>query len=707
MMVARRVVNWFKIVRGLPVIVSIAVATAFPAAAQQPGAPTTPPASTPAPDTGAANAGAAWRITEPPQSTLVYARDGSLIGEIGRELRTSVPLASLPAYVPQAFIAIEDRRFYQHNGVDMIGVFGAIKDGMIGRGLRGASTITQQLVGNLHPDLINRRDMTIDRKLREQDAAREMERHYTKAQILEAYLNQIPFGHGWFGIDAASRHYFGKPAGRLSLAEAATLAALPRSAPYYDPIRHPDRARSRRNLVLSQMASQGLITTADAAAAEGQPVVTVAPDVVAPAPYFVDAVRTVALAEGVPVDSGGYRLYSTLDPAEQRAAVTALAEGTAALEARPGYRHPTLASHPKETANYLQGVVVALEAATGEVRVLVGGRDYQDSPFDRAILAARQPGSAFKPIVYAAAIADSIPPNAAVYDTAIAIRQANGTVYRPDDADGKFLGAMSMREALVDSRNSVAVQLALRVGLDSVIALARRVGITTPIAPVPASAIGASGVHPIDLVAAYGAFATLGQVTQPQFLTRIDDRSGRLVWAPHVLIMAPALDSNVAFIVGDMMRDVIERGTASEAHGLLPPSLAVAGKTGTTNDNTDLWFVGYTPELVAGVWLGFDQPQPIAKGVAGGTSAAPIWARFIAAIYAGPGPDSGGTWVTQLPAPPLGLVMAELDRVTGTVADSTTPIGNRYKEYFLPGTEPAALRFDPRSLFADGPLALH
>jgi penicillin-binding protein 2D len=702
-MVARRIAKSSRAREALIVVASIIVASST-ASARQTGTPGAPPPA-PAADTAASNLGEAWRITEPPQSSLVYARGGSLIGEIGRELRTSVPLASLPVYVPQAFIAIEDRRFYQHNGVDMIGVIGAIKDGMIGRGLRGASTITQQLVGNLHPDLVNRRDMSIDRKLREQDAAREMERHYTKAQILEAYLNEIPFGHGWFGIDAASRHYFGKPAGRLSLAEAATLAALPRSAPYYDPIRHPDRARSRRNLVLTQMASQNLITEADADAAKAQPVVTAPADVASPAPYFVDAVRTIALGEGVPVDAGGYRLYSTLDLPAQRAAAAALASGAAELEARPGYHHPTLASHPKDTADYLQGVVIALDAASGEVRALVGGRDYQDSPFDRAMLATRQPGSAFKPIVYAAAIADSIPANAMLSDTALAIRLANGSMYRPDDADGKFLGAMTMRDALVQSRNSVAVQLALRVGLDTVIALARRVGITTPVAPVPASAIGASGVHPIDLVAAYGAFATLGQVTQPQFLTRIDDRSGNLIWAPHVMILAPALDSNVAFIVGDIMQDVINRGTASAAHALLPPSLVVAGKTGTTNDNADVWFVGYTPDMVAGVWLGFDRPQPIAEGggVAGGSLAAPIWARFVSAVYAGRDSAAGGA--ATPPAAPVGLVAAELDRATGALADSTTPPANRYTEYFLPGTEPAALRFYLPSLFADGPIA--
>jgi 1A family penicillin-binding protein len=661
------------------------------------GAATPPDAE---PNAGGAAPGATtptgepWQIIDMPQSSLVYGRDGSLIGEIGRQLRTSVPISSLPAYVPEAFVAIEDRRFYQHGGVDVIGVIGALKDRFIGRRMRGASTITQQLVGNLHPDVIDRRDLSLDRKLREQDAAREMERHYTKSQILEAYLNLIPFGHGWFGIDAAARHYFGKPAGRLTLAEAATLAALPRSAPYYDPIRHPDRARQRRDLVLHEMVAQGLITPMAAAAAKREALATVPPAVSNPAPYFVDAVRVAALRQGIAVDAGGYRLYTTLDPALQRDAVEALLEGAAAVEDRQGYGHPTLASHPHGPATYLQGLFIALDPITGEVRALVGGRNYQDSPFDRALYAVRQPGSAFKPLVYATAIADSIPANALVADTALAITLDDGTVYRPDDADGQFLGPMPLREALVRSRNTVAVQLAMRFGLDSIADVARRFGLTTPIAPYPSSAIGASGVRPIELVAAYGAFATLGSVAQPQMLARVEDRAGHAVFATQGPVLTTVLDSNVAFIVRDMMRDVVDRGTASIVRRILPASIPAAGKTGTTNDNTDVWFIGYTPDLVAGVWLGFDSPETIMAGAAGGSLAAPIWARFMAAAYA---PRDTADW-----AAPSTVVSAELDRATGAPADSTTPTDRRYLEYFLPGTEPTGLQFDPRSVFAGG-----
>jgi penicillin-binding protein 2D len=683
---------------------SVATPIAALALCQQPVAGTTPatPSAPPARGAPADSArpgpgtGPAWTIVDPPQSTLVYGSDGSLIGEIGHELRTSVPIASLPVYVPQAFIAVEDHRFYQHNGVDVVGVLGAIKDRVIGRRARGASTITQQLVGNMHPDAVDRRDLSLNRKLREQDAAREMERHYTKAQILDAYLNQIPFGHGWFGVDAAARHYFGKSAGELTLAEAATLAALPRSAPYYDPIRHPDRARKRRDLVLRLMADQGLITTDAANAARRVPMATVPAAASNPAAYFVDAVRAAATREGIPVEAGGYRVYATLDPALQAAADSALADVATSVELRPGYGHPTMAAHAKGAADYLQGLVVALDPRTGNVRALVGGRNYGDSPFDRALFAIRQPGSAFKPVVYAAAIADSITANAPVSDTALAIPLADGSIYRPEDADGQFQGPMTVRDALARSRNSVAIQLAMQVGIDSVIELAHQLGITTPIAPFPSSAIGASGVRPIEMVAAYTAFATLGTVTAPQFISRIEDRGGHTVWTEHPAIAAAVLDSNVAFIVRDMMRDVIDRGTATLVRRTLPWQIPAAGKTGTTNDNSDVWFIGCTPDLVAGVWLGFDQPQTITPGAAGGSLAAPIWARVAAAADRG---HEFTDWV-----PPATLESADLDRLTGAPADSATPPDRRYTEYFLPGTLPPALRFEPLSVFERGPV---
>lgn len=627
-----------------------------------------------------------WQIVPVPQSSLVLARDGSLIGEIGAQWRSSVPLSSLPKYVPQAFIAVEDQRFYKHDGVDMIGIAGALKDAVRGN-LRGASTITQLLVGNMHPEIIDRSDRSPMRKLREQAAAREMERHYSKDQILEAFLNQVHFGHRWYGVESAARHYFGKPAARLTLAEAATLAAVINGPAIYDPISRPERARQRRNLVLALMAQQGYVTHEEAVAAQAEPVATVKDaGFSAPSPYFVDVVRVQAERAGIAVGTGGFRVHTTLDPALQRAAVTALVEGTAEIERLPGYRHPTLANRPKGSAEYLQGAVVAMDPFTGDVRALVGGRDYIASPFNRAVDGMRQPGSAFKPVLYATAIAESLPPNLPVADTAIAVPLPNRSLYRPGNSDGEFLGQLTMREALALSRNVVAVQLALRLGMDSVIAMARRMGLSSPIAPYPSSAIGASVVQPLDLVAAYAAIANLGARVEPRFITRIDDASGRTVWQNPMAAPQQVMEPHVAFIVRDMMRDVVERGTATAIRRTLPPELPVSGKTGTTNDNADVWFVGMTPDLVAGVWLGFDRPRTITPGAAGGSLAAPIFARM---VRDGGSARVGAPWI-----PPATLVSAQLDRVSGQLADSTTPPDRLYTEYFLGGTEPLLLRLD-------------
>lgn len=626
-----------------------------------------------------------WRIIAPTQSAIVLARDGSYIGEIGVQWRSVVALSSLPRYVAQAFIAVEDQRFYQHDGVDLVGVAGALKDALRGR-VRGASTITQLLVGNMHPDIIDRTDVSLGRKLREQQAAREMERHYSKEQILEAFLNQIHFGRRYYGVESASRHYFGKASARLTLAEAASLAAMPKGPALYDPIRYPQRNRQRRNTVLALMAQQGYISESEANKAQQEPIVTVKDEgFAAPAPWFTDVVRVQVQRANIGPADAGYRIHTTLDPVLQRAAIEALSEGIAQVEARPGYQL-TKGGAVGDSARVLQGVVVAMDPFTGDVRALLGGRDYGKSPFNRAVNGMRQPGSAFKPFVYATAVAESLAANAMVADTALAIPLANRTTYRPKNADGEFLGALTLREALSRSRNPVAVQLALQYGMDTVIATARALGISAPIAPYPSSAIGASVVQPLDLVAAYGAFANLGSRVEARFVTRIEDNAGRVLWQNRLQSPVPVLDPKVAFIVRDMMRDVVERGTATSIRRFVPASTPVAGKTGTTDGNTDVWFVGMTPDLVAGVWLGADKPTPIAPGAAGGSLAAPIFGRMLQ--IAGT-PRSAPPWL-----PPTGLVIAELDRETGALATPATPADRRYTEYFLDGTEPPELRMD-------------
>lgn len=652
---------------------------------------------------GAAGTGEPWSIITPPQATLVLARDGTLIGEIGHERRLSIALRTLPRYVGQAFIAVEDKRFYQHDGVDLVGVAGALKDAVTKGDIRGASTITQLLVGNMHPDVIDRRDRSPARKLREQAVAREMERRYSKEQILEAFLNQIAFGRGAFGIEMAARQYFGKGATDLTLAEAASLASMPKSPVLYDPARYPDRNRERRNTVLALMADQGYITAAQASAAQREPVRTVS-RTERLAPWITDVVRVQAERAGVPVMQGGYRIVTTVDAALQRATQQALSTGIDEIEARPGFRGQrcarttTPAKAPARAPRVdacLEGAAVVLDPASGDVRALVGGRDYARSSYNRAVDGNRQPGSSFKAFVYAQALAQGLTANALVADTALRIRLDNGQIYSPDNADNDFLGTLTMREALIRSRNPVAVQLALTVGMDSVTALARRAGLRAPIAPYPSSALGASVVQPLDFVAAYAVFDNGGVAVDPRFIARVEDRTGRAVFTPPAAAPRPAMDARVAFIMRDMMQDVVERGTATALRRLVPSRIPVAGKTGTTNDNTDVWFVGMTPEYVTGVWLGFDKPAMLSPGAVGGTLAAPIAGRIIAAAHEG---RSTRGWT-----PPPGVVSAELDRTTGKVADASTPADRRYTEWFLLGTEPGALAW-PWSLFRMGPI---
>ena len=644
--------------------------------------------------------GEPWRINTLPQASLVFANDGTLVGEIGRELRTSISIRTLPKYVGQAFIAVEDQRFYQHNGVDLIGIAGAIKDDIMGD-RRGASTITQQLVGNMHPDVINRNDKDmsplarLERKRREQQAAREMEKHYSKEQILEGYLNVISFGHGYYGIESAAQHYFGKSASKLTLPEAATLAAMPKGPAIYDPVLHAARTLERRNTVLALMQQQHYISQSEFNSARSAPLVT-APNWGMPTPsqYFVDVVRIQATRAGIPVMSGGYRIYTSLDPLLQTAATDALRDEANAIEARPGYRHPTIASGK----DYLQGAVVALDPNTGDVRALVGGRDYARSSYDRAIDGMRQPGSAFKPIVYATAVADSLAPTTLVADTAISILLPNGRYYRPDDDDHRYLGMITMRDALAKSRNIVAVELGQKLTMDSVIATARRMGITSPIAPVPSSAIGASAVQPLNLISAYTTFANLGTPVTPRFIYRVEDPSGKVVMSQPVRALPPALDPRVTFVTRDMMRDVVDRGTATAVRKYVPSSIPVAGKTGTTNDNTDAWFIGVAPGIVAGVWMGFDRPTPMGSASAGGAIAAPVWGRMVSAYL-----NARGVRETDW-KPPIGVISADLDRATGQMANPLTPPNRRYTEYWVEGTEPDSLKLNPWAAFKGGAL---
>jgi penicillin-binding protein 1A len=632
----------------------------------------------------------ALRSYTPPQATQVFDRRGRLLASLASERRTVVPLNRIPPEVSGAFLAVEDKRFYRHHGVDWKRAAGALARDVRSLSWRqGFSTLTMQLARNVFPERLTRAK-TLRRKLAEVVLAREIEQHFSKDQILEMYLNQIYLGNGLYGVEAAAQGYFGKPVGRLTTAEAAMLAALPKAPSYYDPRRNPERVQARRDLVLAQMAHAGVIDAAEAAEAQRKPLgLAPPPEAGGAAPYFVAAVRRELLQRfGPEAERRGYRVYTTLDPDLQATGERELVKQVQAVESgRLGrFRHPSCSGRaPANPGACLQGLFVAMDPATGDVLALVGGRDYRTSQFDRATQARRQAGSAFKPIVFAAAIAQGVP-----VTTALLGPNAIDSLgdYRPADHVSEAED-VNLRDALRLSSNRATVVLGNHVGVSRVIAEAKDLGITTPIRPYPSTFIGAAEVVPIELIASYSVFANGGALVRPRLIRRVVDTDGTEVYrAPteRRFVLAPA----VAFITTSLMRDVVDRGTGSGVRQALPASVPAAGKTGTTDEGADVWFIGVTPDLVAGVWLGFDRPSAILADASGGGLAAPVWGRVVADHY------------RRHPAPapwnaPPDLQVRQVDRRSGMLATPWCPPEDVVTEYFLSGTEPT----DPCPLHQD------
>jgi penicillin-binding protein 1A len=620
---------------------------------------------------------------------------GRPFATLGTGNRRVLPVDSLPPYLPQAFLAVEDRRFYDHGGVDWKRFMGALFRNVKSGGVEeGGSTITMQLARNLFPRSLPYRERSVRRKFMEMRVARQIERRFDKKKILELYLNHIYLGQGAYGVDAAAQEYFAKPATRLTLAEAAVLGGLPVSPSRINPRDDLDAALRRRNLVLREMARAGYVSREQADAAIRSPLRLArragGNRAVAGA-WFIERVRReLAEALGGMDNTAGLRVFTTYDPAAQRAAETELARQAAAIEsgAFGAFRHPTYAKTKGTVTEegdtpYLQAAAIVMEAASGEIRALVGGRDYTDSKYDRVFQASRQPGSAFKPFVYLAALERGIPPSQVYQDQPVRITLTGGRVWSPRNYTGEFSGPITVREALTRSKNTVTVQIAQEVGIGSVIQGAHDLGLTTPIPNVPATALGAAEVKPIELVRAYAAFDNGGSLVQPHVIRRVEDQNGAVVWEPE-LQPQRAIQPEEAFVLTSMLRDVVDRGTGSPARaaGFRGPA---AGKTGTTNGATDVWFVGYTPEVVASVWFGFDRPVTIVANASGGTLAAPVWARIMNAFYRG----------RRMPAPwspPGGVVTGQVDRRTGMAMDASCPgSGDVYTEYFIHRMPPAQI----------------
>src|SRR5688572_1049321 len=629
----------------------------------------------------------------PRQTSKLYAVDGRFIAELGLERRALITLGEIPETVKQAFVITEDKRFSRHAGIDWYRVLGALARDILARSWdEGFSTITMQLARNVFPERISR-EKTLVRKIKEGKVAREIEDKFDKKKILELYLNQINLGNGAYGVETASQRYFGKSVRDLNIAEAATLAALPKAPERYNPKRHPERAIQRRNTVIELMRRNGAISDEEASGARAFPLQlasrTEAGDT---APYFVEWIRQQLDQQfGRQLYEQGLRVYTTLDLEMQLAAERALERQLRRIEAgRYGrftsetyeqYIARSIAGNePGVNSPYLQGAFVAIDPRNGAIRAMVGGRDFYDSKFNRATQALRQPGSSFKPIVYAAGVQNGRSPAYILADTAISLEQGTGTPWTPKNYDGRFLGMMPMRKGLYDSRNMVAIHLGLELGENTVINEARNFGITTPIPPYPSIHIGSADVYPLEMIAAYAPFANQGIRATPNAILRVENARQEVLWQ-QTPSRTTVLSPEESWIMVDMMKDVIRRGTAAGSVWGAGFHLPAGGKTGTTNDGTNVWFIGYTADLVAGVWMGFDKPKKIMSDAQGGRLAAPAWTAFMTEVY------------RRRPAPPdwprpASIITREIDLSTGLLQTPYCPRELVRSELYIPGTEP-------------------
>jgi penicillin-binding protein 1A len=629
----------------------------------------------------------------PRQTSKLYAADGRFIAELGLERRTLVKLDEIPTMVQQAFVITEDKRFYSHAGIDWRRIFGAFVRDVIARSWdEGFSTITMQLARNVFPERISR-EKTMVRKIKEGKVAREIERKFSKNKILELYLNQINLGNGAYGVETAAQRYFGKSVRDLNIAEAATLAALPKAPERYNPRRHPDRAIQRRNTVIELMRKNGAISDVEAREARAFPLQLASKaDAGDTAPYFVEWIRQQLDDQfGRQLYEQGLKVYTTLDLDMQSAAERALERQLKRIESgRYGkfdsetYEHYIARSlagtEPGQNSPYLQGAFVAIDPRTGGIKAMVGGRDFYDSKFNRATQALRQPGSSFKPMVYAAAVQNGRPPSYILYDTAIAVEQGTGTPWQPKNYDGKYLGPMPMRRGLYESRNMIAIEAGMELGPNAIINEARNFGISTPIPPYPSIYIGSADVYPMEMISAYTPFANQGIRATPNAILRVENAKQEVLWQQtpqRTTVLAP----EEAWIMVDMMKDVIRRGTAAGSVWGAGFHLPAGGKTGTTNDGTNVWFIGYTSDLVAGVWMGFDKPRKIMYDAQGGRLAAPAWTQFMTEVY------------RRRPAPPdwprpASIITREIDSSTGMLQTPYCPRDLIVSEVYIPGTEP-------------------
>jgi len=648
----------------------------------------------------------------PPLITTVYSDDNQKIAEFYRERRIIIPLSDMPNLLVKAFIASEDSRFFSHNGVDIFGIVRAFFKNMeAGTIVQGGSTITQQVV---KPYLTNGSSPRLEptapkdgsslgleptarlglettsiepapakrsysRKFKEAILAYRFDRAFTKEDILFRYLNQIYFGYGAYGVEAAAENYFGKHAKELNLAESAMLAGLPKAPGEYSPSYNLEKAKERQKYVLDRMILEGYITQAQA-----QEALKTRIEIkhkrqnwyMDKVPFFSEHIRRY-IEEKFGADalySEGFQIYTTVNIQMQDAAQEELEKGLKELEDRQKYPNGLKP----------QGAFVCIEAGTGHVKAMVGGRNFEETQLNRAVQSRRQPGSSFKPIIYAAAIDKGYTPLTVVYDRPITFRYKNSRVsWSPSNYDRKFYGPIRLRKALAKSRNVPAVRVLRDIGIDYAIDYAKKLGIESELTRNLCLALGPSGVSLLELTTAYSVFTNLGELVHPVFITKILDRYGRevnLMKTENEKAIAPA----TAYVMTNLLESVVKEGTAKKILELNRPA---AGKTGTSSDLRDAWFIGYTPDYIAGTWVGFDIERPLGESETGSRAAAPIWLGFMQRVLT----DKP---VRGFKVPDEGVVFANIDSRTGLLSASYTR--NTVIECFKKGAEPTRSVTPPR-----------
>ena len=602
------------------------------------------------------------------EGTKVYDDNDELITEFHVERRIFVPLAQIPKTLRDAIIATEDARFYSHHGVDPTGIARAVYQNFRrGRIVEGGSTITQQLA----KVLFLTPDKSLERKLKEAVLALELERRYSKDRILEMYLNQIYFGHGAFGVEAAARTFYGKGVSELSLPECTLLAGLPKAPTTYSPFEHPEAAKRRRATVLSRMVDVGAIASPLAKKTADSPLGLIPPERRrTTGQYYLEYVQQQLEAQyGADlVFKGGLQVYTTLSPVMQVKAERALREGLKALESRRVAAAKDGTAPPPERP---EGALLTIEPQTGYIKAMVGGYDFFKSEFNRAVQARRQPGSAFKAFVYLAALESGQTPASVVDDSPVEFPAGrNGKAWKPDNYDRKFRGPITYQQALEESVNVAAVKVLEKNGVRRTVDLARRLGVESPLGENLSIALGTSDLTLLEITSAYGALANQGSWVRPSAIRYVLDSQRKLL-EENTPQAKQVVSPELAYVMTSMLRGTIERGTGAAARALGRPA---AAKTGTTNDYSNAWFIGYTPQLATGVWVGYDRPRSLGKDETGSRVAVPIWTAFMQEALAGTPPE-------DFPIPErVVLVPVDMNPSGGCVRPVTMA--------FVAGTEP-------------------